>query len=638
MPNGFTIQTLDAGGTVIDTKDYTESVAGSGNPDTLITGIITKSPARKGISQKKKYTREAKRTFVPGQFGSGLYFDPKYRFSVDFNPGPKTVAERKNDGISLFNVWAISEAEKASLSPADGMYYITESAFHNNGWEGASYFERTIADYEQQIVQFTPACGVNGPDKFCGILIFNIENSNSWERVKYDNPPHWTSWDSHKNNTVQLESDSAKSTFPSGYATVEQLHNANLLEIEGHTRRSNRLTLLFQVVRNKSAAGTKIIYGSSNQQGPPRTNQIGDPSQFMAFAGANVKHVGGDNSGNITLNGRSYTLTGNQYDKEDAMLGYFYHYRFDISQQDFSEIWEQRLPGTQTYEYLWGKMHPVHIVAEEKGYLQLCRQKMMQNQGVKRGIIRMIEPVYEPDAPCHINGIPRPVRAPFADLYNSIQIGDFIETPKVWLQPYRSYSIYAVGRFLHGADFPLAGIYIFPTSNIFVRGDLNSHEWRLYNHHLHFYTALYQARFDMQPLEKFFPGSTLVEDPEVKINGVGNWESYTGVVAYNDAYNSSSSAGQKPAYIMRYKSTPFGYTVWILGGMNQGWNDTRTDLVRATGGLLSGNQFEVKLIGPEAQWYEFAVQNGDSNQTYQALPIVVEGERKPGYAGRVINS
>ncbi|MBD2705500.1 hypothetical protein IC229_33120 [Spirosoma sp. BT702] len=481
-----------------------------------------------------------------------------------------------------------------------------------------------------------PACGVpGGSDPYAGRCIPNIESSNDWKRTHYGNRNHWPSWESSKNHEVILESSAAIAEF-GPKCTVEQLFSKPGAQYaEEGVRRSNRLVLLHKVIKQKGYAGLVHIYGSCAYQGNPRVSALAEMgSQFMVTANCDVSNIGGSSSGNITLNGQSYVLTGNQYDHEDATLGYFYNNRFDISEQDYNDIWNSKLPHTQNYPHLWSKMFPTHVVGREKAFWQLVRGKMLHNQRTLRGMIRMAECVYEADECCYVNNAPRGVRAPFGQLFNTFP--ELNDSPKVWQPPHDFYSTYMVARFFGGND-ENNGLHIFPSNNNSrVRGDLNSSDWASFNHELHTYTALLQARKDMQALEGFFPGSSLIEDPEVKLNEAGSFSAYSGVVAYNDADGGPINAGQKPAVMLRYKVLPgIGWTVWILIGSPQGYNDSRTDLIRVSASGLNGNIFKVKSIGCEAQLHEFVVKSSDSGQTYEAINTIVLSERKPGYAGRI---
>lgn len=142
-----------------------------------------------------------------------------------------------------------------------------------------------------------------------------------------------------------------------------------------------------------------------------------------------------------------------------------------------------------------------------------------------------------------------------------------------------------------------------------------------------------QARADMQPYETYYPGSVLVENPEVQLSRAGDFVAYNGVAAVNN--NAGNQGPKRPAYMLRYKTVPGGWRVVLIGGMLQNWTEERVDMVRLPGGLLNGNRFQVKLRGPSVQVYEFMVKSSDSNQVYEALPIAAPDWEKPGYAGRV---
>ncbi|MBD2701649.1 hypothetical protein IC229_13440 [Spirosoma sp. BT702] len=631
---------------------YKEHPPNSGVFSTTVS-VLPSDAARARVAGRVllPYALEGQRQYNPDQFGLGnnKYFSETFKFSVDFNMGNLTVAQRKRQGMNFFNVWSMigdpssPSAEKYSVPNTEGFYYMTESALHG-AYEGARYFESNLEVVEAYLINSIPSLGVPGSDPYAGTVAFNIESSNDWKAANYGNGGHWPPADGNK--PIRLESPTAKSML-GGNATVSLstlLGNPGAMEIEGGVRRSNRLCIMFAIARQKGATNLKIYYGSSNKQGYPKTSDATDYGQFLGQYNADPSLIPGfinDGSNRVVLNGHTYKLQGNQWDLEDHMLGYFYPGRFDISKKDWCEIWGNfgvtdcsgynQKSAPQNYPYLWSKTKPVHYVAEEKGYYQACRIKMKQNQGKYRGILRMIETFYEPDIAAYIDGVGVPTRAPFSQLFGTLPFNN--DTPKVWFQPVRTYTIYCVGRFFAGND-PGWGLHVF-ISNEYAHGDLNSHEFRAYNHELHPYTTLFQARADMQPYEVFFNGSTLVEDPEVQIGGSGNFEAYTGLVAYNNAEGSSSSAGQKPCYMLRYKDMGTYWRVLILGGYNQDWTAEHTDVVRAPNGLLNGNSFEIKLRGPGAQIYDFYVKKTDNNQRYKATPTAQTLWEKAGYSGRV---
>ena len=599
-----------------------ESVPGTGVFDVVVSRLPSDAVRAKiGGRTLLPYAPEAVQTFNPSQFGSGKYYSPSFGFSVDFNPGSLTPAQRKLQGVNLFNFWSVSLAEKQALAYGDGMLYLTENGLHGP-LEGAGYYESSLAQYEAYIRNTMPACGY-GDDAGAKLLVFNIEQSNGWGRGNYGANSHWPSWASSKDKVVTCESDGV-------VRTLEQIDNLNLWDVETQVRRANRLIIAFKVARDKGKPGLKIIYGASMYQGLPRLDFQNNGGIFQP-GNANVTFINsGAGSGNITLNGRSYTgVSGSHWSQEDAMNGYYYLFNFDISRADYNDIWVNKLAGTQNYPYIWSKIKLRHIVADEKGFLQLNRARMMSNQGSKRGILRMQEPIYEADAAGVVDGtFPAEIhRIPFVELQPNVTGNS--EAPKIQQPPYLNYSRYCVTRFMAGND-PGWGYYMFPADAAKVRIDLSATPY--FNHHLHNYTALYQARADMQPYETFYTGSTLVEDPEVQLNQTGSFSAYDGTAAYN--YSDGTLGTQKPAYMLRYKATSTGWRVVILGGMNQDWTAERTDIVRVPG-ALNNNQFRIKLRGPAAQVYEFSVKNTDTGQTYDALPVATPSWEKPGYAGRV---
>ncbi|QHV99232.1 hypothetical protein [Spirosoma endbachense] len=573
------------------------------------------------------YAPENKRVFNPAQFGTNKYYSPTFRFSVDF-VGTATKAQRLAYGVNTFNDFSVAEADRSQYSPGEGQAYITESGIHHT-LEGEGFYVSDLQTYYNMIWSRCPAYGY-GDLAFMKYLVLNIETSSDWKRDIYGSGLiGWPSWDVGKTKSVKCETDGVT-------RTVEQIQamGDSWWQNETYIRRTNRYRLLLLVLKQKSHPSCKVSIGASPYQGRPRTD-FEDNSHGVFLEGSckvDAPGIGGDAQGNITFNNpdggtRTYQLTGSAWDAEDFCMGYYYWFNFDISGQDYQDIWINKLPGTQNYPYLWSKIKTVHIVADEKGYIQLNRKRMLARQGVTRPFWRMCEPMYEGDGGFVDGGYPaiaNPV--PFPDLQNP---GGY-ETPKVWQQPYAMYSRYAVTRFFAGNEQDW-GFYLFPTSPQFVRGDFS--QIPLYNHDLHTVTALFQARADMQPLERFYTGSTLVEDPEVQLNGVGSFSAYNATAAYN--YAGGVQGVQKPAYMLRYKQTATGWTVYVLGGMNQDWTAERTDIIRVPGGGVNGNMFRVKLRGPAAQIYEFSVNASDSGQIYEAVPTAQTNWEKAGYGGRV---
>ncbi|GAB4042555.1 hypothetical protein [Spirosoma litoris] len=581
---------------------------------------------RKGGIVRLPYAPEGKAQFNPEQFGTGKYYSPTFGFAMDFNPGAKTPAQLRARGQNRFTQWTVSSDEKAALPFGDGVLYLTESSF-NYEYEGALYYESTLSAYEAKLWATFPTLGtgVNTGFKY---LVFNIETSNGWGRGNYTGASSfWPSWESVKTHSIKCEFDGVD-------RTLEQIDNANLWDVETAVRRANRLLIAFKVARAKAAlAGVtnlKISYGASPYQGLPRKDFQPTTHGIFQPGSANVNNIGGSNN-TIVLNGRTYSgMTGDQWGQEDFTTGYYYLFNFDIARSDYNDIWVNKLAGTQNYPYLWSKIKLRHIVADEKGYLQKNREWQQLKQGTKRGILRMQEPVYEADAAGIVDGtFPAEIhRLPFAEVQPSVTGQS--EAPKIQQPPYLNYSRYCVTRFFAGNE-ENWGFYVFPTDISTVRGNISA--LPQYNYHQHALTAIYQARADMQPYEQFYTGSTLVEDPEVQLNGAGNFSAYDGTDAYN--YSDGVQGQQKPAYMLRYKATSTGWRVLILGGMNQDWTAERTDIIRVPGGGLNGNLFKVKLRGPAAQIYEFAVKNTDSGQTYEALPQGNTAWERAGYAGRV---
>lgn len=606
---GYRASTLSSGQQVV------MAIYADGSRKQVSTLPSDAAVARKGGQVRLPYAPEAKWVFTPEQFGTNKYYSPNFKFSLDWNPGGKSVPYRRAMGVNLFNTWAVQADQRANLQAGEGMIYLTESSLHGP-LEGAGYFESSLADYEAYVFPRVPPCGY-GDFANIKLVTFNLEQSNDWNRGNYAGNAHWPTWDAAKNRSVVCE-------FDGQTRTLEQIDQQGLWGIEAAVRRGNRRKVAMKAVRMRAAYPVKISDGSSMYQGLPRLDFAGLNNVFLNSS-ADVSHIGGS-GGTITLNGRTYTgMNGSQYSEEDVMWGYYYLFSFDLSVQAYNDIFINQVVGKTNLPYLWSQLGRRHIVADEKGYLQLNRRLQQLNLGTTKPIVRMIEPMFEgrgyvPETGGFVDRLTWPELQPSAT-------GDS-EPPKVWQPPYFNYSRYIVTRFFAG-DTDGWGFHMFPLGPNHVGQELNHAN---FNFHLHSITAIYQARNDMQPYETYFPGSTLVEDPEVQLNQTGNFSAYTGTEAYN--YSDGTQGTQKPAYMLRYKPTSDGWRVLIMGGMNQDWTQERTDIIRVPGGGLNGNMFRVKLRGASAQVYEFIVKSSDSNQTYEALPAGNTSWERPAYGGR----
>lgn len=580
--------------------------------------------ARVGGKLELPYTLEAKRGFAPEQFGLGKYYHPNYRFSIDFNPNQLTLSQLEAQGRSMFSRFLrpIGTGEYDALPTAKRWFYHTESDLHGI-YEGAKYYESTLAQLEAQYNAVIPSGQ--------GHWTANIETSNFWHKESYGDPDlarfGYDSWSTAQNRTIVSERTGQT-------MTLGELWNSGQWQAEQNVRRANRLVLMLKIAR---ARNTYASQGSSMFQGEPRTNSLSTTDVFQDGA-ADVSAIGGVN-GVITLNGRQYTLTGTVWDAENAMVDYSYYFYFDISRTDYNEIWGGSDPAKKDYPYIWSKIKTYHVAAVEKGHWQANRHRMQSGKGALRGSVRMCIGVYEANGAGVVDGafgsdggeIKRP---PQPELQGSISYTEgtttYTDTPKVWMPPYLQASIYKMHRFLEG-DTPGSGYHHWDSPGRAIAPASVPY----YNHHLHTVTALHQARADMQPFEKYYTGSTLVADPEVQIGGTGSFSAYSGCDAF--AFGPGGDRGtQKPAFAMRYKAITGGWHVVIVGGMNQPFGTSRTDVLRAPNGALNGNTFSVTTKGPSVHVFEFFVSNADTNQAYTAN--LGNSLDKAGYAGRIVSA
>lgn len=614
-------------------KVYQESTTYPGSFDVLVAELPANAvPARIGGRTQKKYNREAKRVFSPEQFGTDLYYDPNFRFSIDFNPMLANATIRKSQGFTLQSRFVVQESEYNALSQAEKLHYETENVI-NGPYEGAKYFESPLTTLEDRYNSVIPSGSF--------IWIANLETSNEWSQWRYGDAESvkfgYDSWDVAQNRSIVCELDGVT-------RTLGQLWSSGLWDAEASVRRANRNVLMLKIAK---ARNTHACQGTSMAQGEPKTNSLTTDDVFLSGS-ADVSHVKdasgnviGDSNGNLTINGRSYTgVKGNAYEHETAMLDYFYYFYFGISRSDFNDIFVNKVAGTQNYQYLWSKIFTEHIVAKEKGHWQANRHRMTIPGQTVRGMVRMNEFIYEANAAGIVDGNyieenkgGEIFRIPFAELQNTISWTDggttYYETPKIWIPPYVNYSVYAVARFLAGGT-PGSGYHGWNDPGHARYAGTSTND---YNHEFHSITSIVQARVDMQPYERYLAASTLVVDPEVQIGSTGSWSTYSGCDAY--ALSPDGSRGtQKPTGSLRYLAVDGGWVVLILWGMNQGWTTERYDTVRVPGGLLNGNMFKIKTRGPSAHIFEFFVPSTDSNQTFVA-DFAATSYEAPAYAGRI---
>lgn len=597
----------------------------SGLPSNAVFG-------RKGGSIKLPYTPEDKAVFNPGQFGLNKYFSPTFRFAVDFDPTAQSATTRGGYGVNTFAPWMLSQQEKATIPSGQGMYMFYASNLGST-LQGSGFCQVTLAQFESAIYNQIPSLGpASGSDPNVGWLVFNIEAEIYWSKSMYTGSNRWANWNDVKDQPFTLESSTAINAIGSQTTTMAALDAAGsgVWDAERLTRIHNRFLIMFQIARQKAAGvgntNLQISQGAALYNPiEPRLDLANNNGVFLDGS-ADVSRIGGI-GGTITLNNRTYTgIAGSMWTQENSMMGYYYPYAFSISQSEYTKRWVSKIDSTENYPSLWAVIKPEHVTAITKGLIQLNRRLMSTRFGSQHGIIWMAEPNYEGGG--IVDGTYSDLRNPFPALQQGVN--GITETPKVWIPPYRLYSTYITHRFFAGND-PGWGFYLWNNPS-YAR--LNADAYPVQNHHWHNVTALFQARQDLQPYEQFFTGSTLVEDPEVQLGGVGSFTAYSGTQAYND--NGGVYGPQLPAYMVRYKSMPGGWRVLVLGGMNQGYTDERTDIVRVPGGGLNGNAFRVKLRGPATQVFEFLVKNTDSGQTYDAVYNANTTLEKRGYAGRIV--
>lgn len=620
-----------------------ETVPGSGVFDKVIDQLPSDATyGRIGGRTLLPYVPEPKGQNNITQFGTGKYYSPNFMLA-NSNLQYYSPTVLKSVGVNGFAHWDVSQANENQVQTGEKFLYSTQNFLGNLG--GGNLLLTDLDDFARQAQYIVPRIGYGDYAKYnCwvmdieGPIFLNPGNSQDGVYSGFSDVGYFDAngagngnWNTFKNRTLVMYRDGTTKT-------VEQMAQAGSAYwyAELDVRRATHLSILLEISKHYSKPGTYFSLGHSLYQGEPRVDFASSTNVFLDGS-CDVTHFptsrGGNTNGTFTAQlsdgPLAIPLTGTMYSHETRTWGYWYRFNFDMTLQDQQEIFDQKKAGTQNYQYLWSKMYTTHVVADEKGYLQLNRRLQQIRVGHTSPIVRMIEARYESG---YLAGINRAVRLPFAEVQNQPRYDNpnFLDTPPVWLPPYMTYSAFAVTRFFAG-DEPGWGFYVFPEEFTENNKDKTTIGW--WNFLLHPMTAIVQARNDLQPYEKFFPGSTLIEDPEVQVGGTGSFTSYDAVAARNN--NGGVQGEQRPAYLMRLKNVAGGTWVVILGGMNQAYTAERTDIVRLSASGLNGNKFKVKLVGPYAQIYQFFVKTGESNQTYEALPVRQSNWEMPAYAGRV---
>ncbi len=623
----------------------TEAVAGS-NEFTVVVNNPPTDLTRARIAGKVAipYAREEKKLLNLDQFGTGKYYDPNFVFTCDYRDLNKSLDQMRAYGQNLFadfqtrGVLDDGGAEKNGIPYPQRLIYDTESGLHGY-LQGVRYYEETLETVEAYYQQ-----SITGPNQ--GYWVANIETSNEWwpgnqSSGAWPGYPDWATgsystahsgaWGDSQNKTIKLESNNGEQ--------VSLLTLANrgfgAWQNEMVTRRSNRLVVMMQNAGRKGNGRGRIAFGGSMYQGKPDYSTAYTTGAFQD-GNANPNAFANDGNSNVVLNGRTYKLQGGVYDYETFHLDYYYVFSFHIAQQDYNEIWQQEQADKTNFPYIWSKIRPDHVVADQIGHFQANDYRMRNGKGTpERPVILLRELLYEENLAGIIENqgyqgvigrVPKGFDFGWVNFNNGGTIYD--DAIKIWLPPYLMYSYYMTARWYY-ANRPGSGVYVWNAPGQYNIGNTES-----VNHHIHTVTAAWQARADMQPYERFLGLSTLVEKPEVQISQSGNWLSYDAIAAFN--YAQGVKGPEKPVYQIRYLAQAGGYRVLILGGMRQEHGAERVDNVRYQfPGMSSPVTFQVKLRGPAAQIYEFSVASADAGQTYTAQPMAQPAWEKAGYAGRV---
>ncbi len=611
-PSGFFRKTFADGGVY-----YGPTPDKATTPDTPVTndkptGSLPLPTGAVGRLLAANYVPEQVGVYNPQQFGGNLRYSDRYRFGMNFNPG-LSPDERKAYGISLFEQRDQTEADRTSMVAGDGILFLYEHGLFGNLY-GNRFMESDLQTVYNTLWQNMPRAGRDNIVPFTR-LAFNIEQSIWWAPGNFPNSyPGYSqhgqygqgpfeNWDVAKGRSIKCESDGVT-------RTLEQLANMgeSAWTREMSIRRANRLVLMMEIGKERAAPGTKVAFGSAIYQGPAALSNLNTNNVFLPEH-TDVNFIGGKD-GLITFSrndggSSTYNLAGTVWHHEDFDLDYYYRFTFDIARADYNDIWRDRKEGTQNYPYLWSRIKPIHVTADEKGHWQLMQKRMIAYGGA-RPAVRLPELVYEANIAGSVDGEFIAARIPFADQQNVLGF----DTPKIFSPPYVNASAYIVSRFMEGGR-DGSGFLLW---NSPARFDLSS-EAQYNRIHLHSVTAINQARASLQPYEDLLDNSVLIEDPEVQIGGTGNYEAYDGTTAYGYDGNGGWRT-PRPAYSVRYAANDDGsYSVLLLGGMVQAYGQTRTDNVRIQTGPLRNTVVTVNLTGPSAQVFALTVRPGGSYST-----------------------
>lgn len=358
-----------------------ESTPGSNRFDQIISRLPPDAvQGRQAGRLLLPYAPEPKGQVNMTQFGTGKEYSPNFHFCIDVL-GDRSVNERKAVGINCFTLWSVKPEHRPQLVYGDGMYYATENFLES--MRNAAFYFNTLQEFFTKAWAVVPTLGY-GDLANTKYLVYNIESSmwlNAGNREEGPLPgwrdAGWFSkqgstngnWHDVKKKLIQLEG--SKETI-----TIEQLaaRGQDAWMNELFVRRANRLTLLLELARYKSKPGSKISFGASMTQGEPRVD-IEKANNLFYEGICVVAHIGGDSQGNLTFQKPgggtvTFRFNGGFYDHEDFNQGYWYRGNPDFDEGDKNDIFVRKKAGTQTYPYLWSKIKPIHIVGEEKGYLQ----------------------------------------------------------------------------------------------------------------------------------------------------------------------------------------------------------------------------------------------------------------------------
>lgn len=582
---------------------YTESVADSQRYDVSVAGGVPAGAVATPLTERVANVylpSPQKRILNYPSWQKGKFF-----LAMDARPSNINFTQWLAKGfgrVTNFNADPANSYE--SLQNNQKFYQSPESQIHPGILEGFGFYDTPLPAMETNYMNNCPQLGA-GAMWSANIETSNHCNPDMFFRDGMAPVKGFPSWDSVKNKSTFCEIDSLVRTYG-------QLADQGLFTSEMTTRYSNRVTILMQVAGRN---GAKVAFGSSMWQGDPRTDCLQTGGRFLD-AGTRFDFIEGYNAQTktITLNNRVYQTPSSFYKLEDWHLSYYY-YVF------LREYTGSNFESEADYLSLWPKLYNNHPVAGEIGHIMANQKRMVDVHGQVIPHVRQTQPHYE------------------------IQSGNGF-TPAAWnlgpeskimQPPYLNYTLSAINYMVEGEN-EYSGNYAFANyitnlqlgHGVIDMNDQANHPY--FNYHQHALEAFACAHADLAPYSWMLENGTLSFDLDFKNQGSSNWNITNGVLAFGQKPDGSFNE-RVPCGLTRHLQTDAGLHVLLLVGMEQYWEQTRTDLVRIPS-IMRTNTIQVTYRGPGAHIFHVYIPNSTSNTTYVAKAVPASYFRA-GYSGLV---